>query len=355
MPEGPIRAWYEQADQLRRYAGTCLDVSGWSAERTPFCSVFTRPCLTLRRYGDAAADGRAPILIVPAPLKTASIWDIAPWASAVRRLLTSGSRVYMADWTAPGEKERAFGLYDYADRMIQECLDAIRSETAQSRAILIGHSLGGTCSALYSTLHSDRVAGLVLLGAPLHFGADVGAFGRLLALAPDKGMLTEKSGNVPGSYLNACCAAASPATFVVGRWIDWFGSLSMPESAWTHMLVARWTLDETPLPQRLFEEVMHDLYRNDRFMCDELIVGGRLASPARMKAPLLTVVDRRCRVVPPESILPFHDSVPSADRHLLCYKGDTGVCLQHVGMLVGTNAHHVLWPRIVDWIRRRQR
>jgi polyhydroxyalkanoate synthase len=129
----------------------------------------------------------------------------------------------------------------------------------------------------------------------------------------------------------------------------------MPESAWTHMLVSRWTLDETPLAQRLFTEIVDDLYRNDRFIRDKLIVGGHLASPARMIAPLLTVVDRRCRVAPPESILPFHDTVPSADRQLLWYKGDTGVHLQHVGMLVGTNAHHALWPRIVDWIRRRQR
>jgi polyhydroxyalkanoate synthase len=35
---------------------------------------------------------------------------------------------------------------------------------------------------------------------------------------------------------------------------------------------------------------------------------------------------------------------------VLWYEGDVGVALQHVGMLVGSNAHQALWPEILQWL-----
>jgi polyhydroxyalkanoate synthase len=117
----------------------------------------------------------------------------------------------------------------------------------------------------------------------------------------------------------------------------------------THLRVERWTLEEMPLAQRLFEEVVELLYRQDRLMRGTLMVGGRRATPELVEAPLLSVVDARCRLVPPQAVLPFHHAVRSADKKLLWYRGDTGVSLQHVGMLVGRQAHKHLWPEVIQW------
>jgi hypothetical protein len=35
---------------------------------------------------------------------------------------------------------------------------------------------------------------------------------------------------------------------------------------------------------------------------------------------------------------------------MLNYDGDVGVNLQHVGVLVGKNAHAKIWPAIFDWL-----
>jgi polyhydroxyalkanoate synthase len=67
-------------------------------------------------------------------------------------------------------------------------------------------------------------------------------------------------------------------------------------------------------------------------------------------APLVCVLDTRCRVVPPDAVLPFYQAAGSTDKTLLSYDGDVGVSLQHVGVLVGRNAHARLWPQIVRWI-----
>jgi polyhydroxyalkanoate synthase len=113
--------------------------------------------------------------------------------------------------------------------------------------------------------------------------------------------------------------------------------------------VERWTLDEMPLARKLFEEVC-ELCREDRFTRGTLQVSGARLEPKLVKAPLLSVVDPLCRLVPPQAVLPFQGAAGSTDTKLLWYQGDTGVALRHVGMLVGREAHEHLWPEVIRWV-----
>ena len=248
----------------------------------------------------------------------------------------------------PTAEEEGFGLAEYANRLVADCIDLIAAETGCRRVFLAGHSLGGTLAAIFSALHPERVQGLVLIAAPLHFGP--GAIDHLLATAPWVHLPTTLHDNVPGSFLNSIAVTASPEAFEWARWIDWLASLADPEALLTHMRVVRWALDEMPVARQLFGEVAGLLYHDDRFVRGELTVGGRRASPKAVKTPVLSVADPRCPIVPPESVVPFHQVVRSADTRLLWYDGDTGVAVQHVGMLVGRTAHRNLWPQIIDWI-----
>jgi polyhydroxyalkanoate synthase len=120
----------------------------------------------------------------------------------------------------------------------------------------------------------------------------------------------------------------------------------MPELE-THLRVARWTLDEFPMPARLLTELVEDLYRNDRFMTTELLIGGRPVGPKSLVVPMLSVVN------PSSSVVPFHEAAATPVKELLWYGGDLGVALQHVGLLVGRTAHRVLWPQIIAWMHLR--
>jgi polyhydroxyalkanoate synthase len=115
--------------------------------------------------------------------------------------------------------------------------------------------------------------------------------------------------------------------------------------------VERWTLDELALPPRFFEEVVEKLYREDQFIRGTLLIGEQCAAARQVTAPLLSVVDKRCTLTPPEAVLPFHQAVQSGDTQILWYEGDVGVSLQHVGMLVGKHAHQHVWPAIIQWIQ----
>jgi polyhydroxyalkanoate synthase subunit PhaC len=312
------------------------------------------PVATLKTY-DNGPGGVAALLLVPAPIKHAYIWDLAPGTSVVEQCLQQGLRVYLLQWERPGAAQQGYGLAEYADHLLLECLDAIAAETGQPRVFLAGHSLGGTLAAIFAALHPDRLRGLALLEAPLHFAPDGGALERLVAVAPPAPLLAALLGNVPGAFLDLVSVAASPSSFVWARWLDWIASLPDPQACLTHLRVVRWTLDELPLARQLFEEVVELLYRQDRFLRGTLLVGGRRAAPEQVEAPLLSVVAPRSQLVPSQAVVPFHAASGSADLQVVYYRGDIGVALPHVGTLVGRTARQEVWPAIFRWIDRRWR
>jgi polyhydroxyalkanoate synthase subunit PhaC len=114
--------------------------------------------------------------------------------------------------------------------------------------------------------------------------------------------------------------------------------------------VQRWTFDEFALPAQLFEDIVEQLYRRDELMAGTLTVAGSRVGPETLVSPMLNVVNPRSVVIPPRSVVPFHEAAASRTKALLYYHGDIGVALQHVGVLVGRNAHRTLWPQILDWI-----
>jgi polyhydroxyalkanoate synthase len=328
---------FEQLDRLRRAQGSVLDAAGLGPIETSYREIHREPGLALRRYGERQ-EGPL-VFIVPAPIKRPYIWDLSPEVSAVRRCLDAGAQVLLADWQpAPPH----FGLADYGERLILACLDAARAE----RAVVLAHSLGGLFAAIFATLHPQRVQGLGLLAAPLRFGAAAPVFSAMVAEL-DAGELPDA---LPGSFLSTASLNAAPGVFGSERMFDAVLSAADPLRLRTHLLVERWALDEFALPRRLVGELAGDIVREDRFVRGALEVNGRTADPSRCAAPLLCVLDPRCPLVPPGAVLPFVEAVASADKTVLEYEGDVGVALQHVGPLVGRNAHAELWPRIVEWI-----
>lgn len=315
----------------------------------------TRPSRTVRSWRAAHLHAYQParkrqpaLLIVPAPIKTAYIWDLAPGASAVERCVSAGLQVYMSVWQRPETGDEGMGLAEYADKTIGACLDEIRAETGEAKAFVAGHSLGGTLAAIFASLHPERVRGLIELEAPVQFGA--GVLEAAAARGPSPSAIAEALGNVPGTFLDWASSHADPLTFNAEPWLDWLQSARSPGAHRLHWQVRRWSLDESPMARRLFEEVGEMLYRENRFAEGRLRVGGRLADPRAIDAPIVAVLDPRSWIVPPPSIEAYRTCSGSPDVRLVEYNGDAGVMMQHVGVLVGSNAHEAVWPRLLAWI-----
>jgi polyhydroxyalkanoate synthase len=335
-------------DSMRRLMGRGQDLCGLGPQPTPSRLLVETPALRVRTY--AAAHGRmAPLLLVAAPIKRAYIWDLMPQVSTVRLLLEAGFGVSLVEWRDPEPVDGDWGLDSYVEQFLGQAVAAVR-EASGGTPLLVGHSLGGTMAAIFAARHPDRVRGVVLLEAPLQFGADAGAFAPVVAVSPDLRPLPTWLPMVPGSLLDLVTVVAAPREFLLERYLDLVGTLGRPE-AQVHVRVQRWTLDEFALPGRLFADIVENLYRDDQFRRGELVVAGRRVGPNALVVPLLNVVDPRSAAIPPSAIEPFHHAAASQRKALLEYHGDRGVGLQHVGVLIGRHAHAMLWPQIIDWIR----
>lgn len=336
------------ADAVRRTRGQALETLGFGPRECGHALVASGPGWRLRAYGDGAGP---PLLIVPAPIKRAYVFDLAPAISVVRRLRDHGLCVRLLEWTPPTPGAERQDLDAHVEA-IGAALAWVARERGGARApILVGHSLGGTLAAVFAAHDPKAAGGLVLLGAPLCFGAGISPFRD--ALASMSGLPPGEATAVPGSMLTLASVLASPRTFLWSRLADLRASLADPRAVELHLRVARWALDEVPLPRRLAEQILDWFYREDRFLRGTLPVKGRLVGPSDLSTPTLAAVDLADEIAPPSAVKPFLDAAPAASR-LIEYPGEAGVGLQHLALLVGRRAHRAVWPDIIAWIDARR-
>jgi polyhydroxyalkanoate synthase len=346
----PLKTAFRQADQIRRQQGILLDSAGLGPRETPYRVLYSETGISVRKYEGTTSSKAPALLIVPAPIKRPYIWDLAPDVSVIRRCIETGMQVYLAEWTAVEDSARNWGLEDYGDRLLATCLKAIEADNGKSTVILAGHSLGGVLATTFTCLHQKNVRALLLLETPLHFVDDAGDFAPLVAVAPDTRPIETTFGHVPGSFLSFVSAAAAPHAFQWERCMDWSLSMINPKALDTCIRVERWTYDEFPVPGRLFSDIVELLYRGDCLMNGSLWMQGKLIGPKDLHVPLLNVIDPHSTIIPPQSILPFHEAAASKAKKILHYEGDIGIGIRHVGVLVGASAHRSLWPAIFDWL-----
>jgi polyhydroxyalkanoate synthase len=118
-----------------------------------------------------------------------------------------------------------------------------------------------------------------------------------------------------------------------------------------HARVERWTLDEVPLSGLLVRQILERLYKENRLCRGTLEVGDARVGPSSLTVPVLAVVNTSDDVAPLASIKPFIDAMSGADKRIIEYPGEVGVCLQHLGILVGRQAFSQVWPQIISWLK----
>ncbi|MCL6607901.1 MAG: alpha/beta fold hydrolase [Geminicoccaceae bacterium] len=336
-------------DAARKAQATAL--SAWlpSPPRHARSAIVQGP---LWRLLDAEPGSRAPpALLVPAPIKRATILDLAPRASLVDRLATLGWRVLLLEWREPAAGEGELGLEAYAGRALPDAAAAVAARTGAA-PWLVGHSLGGTFATIAGLLRPELVRGLVLVHAPLAFAPGSSPFrDALVRSAPG---LFPADGLVPGSLLSFVSAAAAPATFLGERVADALACAGDPEARARHLAVERWTLEEAALPAALVRDVLGRLGQEDALTRGTLRVAGERLAPDRLAVPLLAIASPADAIAPPAAVAPFLEAVRrSVPTRLVRWPMERGTVFAHLAAVLGPRAHARLWPAVRRWMAAR--
>ena len=116
-----------------------------------------------------------------------------------------------------------------------------------------------------------------------------------------------------------------------------------------------WALDEIPLPGKLVHQIIDELYRENRFCRGKLKIHEKFVGPHGLSTPTLMVINTADQIAPLASLIPFTEKMTTKTQTIQ-YPGEVGVCLQHLGILVGRQAQasisgHSILVKVSKWIR----
>ena len=140
---------------------------GVNLATSPGDVVHRTDMMELIQYAPATETVHAtPLLIIPPQINKAYVNDLSPDKSMVRYLVAQGFQVFLASWRNPTRENRAWGLADYVDALI-EATDVIAKITKCDKVNVSGACSGGiTTATLLSKLAEagdDRINAVSLM------------------------------------------------------------------------------------------------------------------------------------------------------------------------------------------------
>jgi len=110
-----------------------------------------------------------------------------------------------------------------------------------------------------------------------------------------------------------------------------------------------WIFDSPDLPGETFREFIQYLFKENRLIRNELILGGRRVDLKNITMPVLNIYAKYDHLVPPAACDQFTGKIGSTDKEDLCL--DAG----HIGIYVSSKTQKVFAPKIVRWLAEREK
>jgi polyhydroxyalkanoate synthase len=321
--------------------------AGSSIAQTPCEVVYTENKLRLLHYLPVIErPAPVPLLVVPSLLYRYSILDLAPGASLVGYLIERGIDVYLLDWGTPGREDRYVTFDHYITGYLRRAVQRVRNRSGEQRINLLGYSLGGTMTAIFTALYGRYVNSLVQMVAPINFHDD-----GLLSQWLRKGrfnvdLVVDTLGNMPLDLMRASFRMLKP-TAQIAQKITVATQLGDSQMVRDFMALQSWILDDMPYFGEAYRKYIKECYQENYLIQGKLLIDGARVDLSRIDCPLLTIVAADDPICPPPSAAVLNELVSTIDKEVLELPGG------HIGALAGSNAVNDLWPKLTSWLLER--
>jgi polyhydroxyalkanoate synthase len=316
--------------------------------QTPSEVVYTENRLRLLHYLPVVEQpGPVPLLIIPSPLYRYSILDLVPGTSLVGFLVKQGIEVYLLDWGIPGREDRFVTFDQYITGYLRRAVQRVRRHSAHERISLLGYSLGGTMTAIFTSLYGQYVRNLVQLVAPINFH-DEG----LLSQWTRKGrfnvdLVVDTLGSMPADLMRASFRMLKPTAQIMQK-LTLATQLGDGQAVQDFLAMQAWITDDMPYLGEAYRKYIKDCYQENYLVRGKLLIDGNRVDLTRIDCPLLTIAATDDPICPPSSATVLNHLVSSADKQVLELQGG------HICAIAGQDAPAFLWPQLAEWLRSRE-
>jgi polyhydroxyalkanoate synthase len=334
-------------DQVRKAKEILLSPLETDIAVTPYDVVWEEDRVKLKHYRPTTEPSlKTPLFIVYAQVNRETMLDLQPGRSVVETFLAAGLDIYMLDWWYPTRKDRYLTLDDHVNGYIDEAVDFILEKHGIDQLNIMAICQGGTMSVMYAALHPEKIKNLILTVTPTNFDHDSGLLNVWArSLDPDK--LVASYGNIPGDIMNLGFLLLNPARLMIDKYVGLLENIHNKDFVENFVRMERWIFDSPDLPGETFREFIQWMFRENRLIKNELVLGGKKVDLKNITMPVLNIYGKYDHLVPPAACDQTTSKIGSTDKEDLCL--DTG----HIGIYVSSKTQRQFAPKIIRWLTER--
>jgi polyhydroxyalkanoate synthase len=285
-----------------------------------------------------------PLIIVYALINRSYILDLQPNKSWIKNILDQGINVYLIDWKSPGKFDKYTTIDDYVNQFIYECVELVKSIENIDKVSLMGYCMGATMSLIYTTLYQKNVKNLITVAPVVDTDKDKTVI-KNMAQNMDIDKILSHYENFPYELLYSLYASLKPFKQGLSKYLNLFDNLKDECFVQNFLRVEKWLYDTPVIAGETFRQWIKDIYQNNLFSKNKLVVGENRINLSNIKVPLLNIVADQDHLVSPDCSISLNKLVSSTDTNLMRFS--TG----HVGLIASGYSQNVVLPKIGNWIK----
>lgn len=311
--------------------------------QTPNTIRLDLPTMRLREFG-TPGDGLPILIDAPFAGHGSEIADFAQDQSLVAALLAAGAgAVWVTDWKSATPEMRFFSI----DTYLAELNAAI--DDLGGRVNLVGLCQGGWLSAMMAARFPQKVASLVLAGAPIDTNAGHGPIRKLahsMPLSTYEQMVSLGGGRMPGRFMLAGWKNMHPDKQYLEKYVDLYAHVEDADYLDRTTRFESWYENPLDLPGPYYLQAIRDLFKDNLFAKGRFTGLGRVLRLGDITCPTYLLAGATDDITTKEQVFAARDLLGTPPDLIESQLVPGG----HIGLFMGHRTIAETWPVIGKWI-----
>jgi len=300
--------------------------------------------MRFRDYSKPDPKGIPTIVDAPYAGHTAMIADYHKGQSLMETLSDNGiDHLFLIDWKSATPDMKDFEIDQYLAE-INVCVDDLGG-----RVNLVGLCQGGWMCAMYAARFPEKVASLVLAGAPIDTDAGNGPIKRMAQSYPlsfYEELVRLGGGLMRGRFMLAGWKNMHPEEHYFKNYVDLYQHIDDPDYISKEETFESWYEHPLDLPGRWYLQAIVQLFKENRLAKGTFIGLGKTLNLKSVTCPVYLLAGEADDITTKEQVFDadkYLGTAPDLIKKQLVPGG-------HIGLFMGSHTLKSAWPGIAVWI-----